>query len=103
MATNGATSGGSTGSSDISIDLSTPEQADPSTASVSIPAETGQTVRATVEASEAGRWHCDFRVDPRPDAVSAPAEEGPLTELAELAELAAAVVDFVETVTEVGC
>lgn len=103
MATNG-TADGPAQASQISIDLlDGVEGDDRRTATVSIPTDSGQTIRATVEPTERGRWRCDFRVDRCSAAVSRTLE-GDQVDLGELADWLPPLLQVVESLlTEAGC
>lgn len=104
MATNGTAIDGTAQAPEISIDLLHGlNEDDPPTATVSIPSESGQTVRATVEPTERGRWRCDFHVDRCSTAVSrTPGEDQ--VDIGELADWVTPVLRVIEAlVTEAGC
>lgn len=103
MATN-ETTGGTAEVSEISIDLlDRVGSDDPSTATVSIPTDPGQTVRATVEPTERGRWRCDFHVDRCSATVSRTLEEDSL-DVGEVADWVTPVLHIIEALlTEAGC
>lgn len=105
MATNGTAADDNAQVAEISIDLlEGVDQTDPTKASVSIPHETAQTVQATVEPAEGGRWRCDFHVDPASAAVSQAIEEESVVHVGEIPEWVAPVLSIIETlVTEAGC
>lgn len=105
MEPNGTTDDDSAQVSNISIDLlDSVDRADGTKATVSIPHGTAQTVQATVEPAEGGRWRCDFHVDPNSAAVSQALEEEPVIHVGEIPEWVAPVLSIIETlVTEAGC
>jgi len=102
MATNGTTDG-TAQPPEISIDLLEHVEGEQSpTATVSIPTDLEQTVRATVEPTDRGRWRCDFRVGRCPAAVSRTLKEG--VDVGELTEWVTPVLHLIEALlTEVSC
>lgn len=105
MATNGTSGDGSAQVSEISIDLlDTVDQTAPSEASVSIPHERAQTVRATVKSTDGGRWRCDFHVAPSSTGASGTLEEEQVVHIGEIVDWVTPVLNIIEAlVTEAGC
>lgn len=75
-----------------------------SEASVSIPHERAQTVRATVKSTDGGRWRCDFHVDPSSAGASRTLEEEQAVHIGEIVDWVTPVLNIIEAiVTEAGC